>query len=108
MATFSVGPCLLGNNCLAPTHELRKWCPGCYGLIHVVCVRVLEDDEGRFKVDSVVCPHAILRNNSSKIRSTMVRAYCCIYLSSLYVCFPNTFFGFAPLLPEKQQQTEPA
>lgn len=64
--------------------------------------------KGVLKLIPLSAPSAILRNNSSKVQSTMVRAYCCIYLSPLYVCFPNTFFGFAPLLPEKQQQTEPA
>jgi hypothetical protein len=54
--SFPIGPCLLANSCLAPTHELRKFCPGCNGLIHVLCGRVLEEDEGNFKADSVICP----------------------------------------------------
>jgi hypothetical protein len=60
---FPVGPCMLGNHCFAPTHELRKRCPGCNNLIHVLCGRVLEQMEGSkvygkwcwFPADSVVC-----------------------------------------------------
>ena len=54
--SFPIGPCLFANSCLAPTHELQKFCPGCNGLIHVLCSRVLEEDEGHFKADSVICP----------------------------------------------------
>jgi hypothetical protein len=80
MATFPVGQCSLGNNCLAPTHELRKWCPGCNGLIHVICSQVLEDDEGFLKLIPLSAPSEILRKNRSQFCSQMVRAYC-------YICF---------------------
>jgi len=33
-----------------------KHCPGCSGWIHVVCGRVLEEDEGPFEADLVMCP----------------------------------------------------
>jgi len=54
--SFPKGPCSLGILCSAPTHELRKHCPGCSGWIHVVCGRVLEEDEGPFEADLVMCP----------------------------------------------------
>jgi hypothetical protein len=60
---FLVGPCMLGNHCFASTHELRKRCPGCNYLIHVLCGHVLKQMEGskvngkwiRYQADSVVC-----------------------------------------------------
>jgi hypothetical protein len=45
-ASFPVGPCLLGKHCFAPTHELRKKCPGCGNNIHVLCGCVLKQMEG--------------------------------------------------------------
>ena len=53
--SFPVGPCLLASHCFAPTHELRKNFPGCGKYIHALCGRVLEEDEGLFPADSVVC-----------------------------------------------------
>ncbi len=35
--SFPVGPCLLASHCFAPTHELRKKCPGCGKYIHALC-----------------------------------------------------------------------
>jgi hypothetical protein len=52
---FPVGPCFLASHCFTPTHELRKNCPGCGKYIHALCGRVLEEDEGLFPADSVVC-----------------------------------------------------
>ena len=54
--SFPIGRCCLGAECKAPNHQLRKHCPGCNGLIHVMCGRVLFDDEGDFKADATVCP----------------------------------------------------
>jgi len=59
--SFPVGPCLLASHCFAPTHELRKNCPGCGKYIHALCGRVLEEDEGLFPADSVVFWVAIQR-----------------------------------------------
>jgi len=56
MTSFLTGCCCLGVDCRAPEHELRKHCPGCDGLIHVLCGYTLIEGEGRFKEDAVVCP----------------------------------------------------
>jgi len=56
MTSFPTGYSGLGVDFRAPEHELRKHCPGCDGLIHVLCGRTLIEDGGRFKVDAVVCP----------------------------------------------------
>ncbi len=53
--SFPKGRCSLADCCLDPTHELQKHCPGCNWLNHVLCSQVLEEDEGSFKADSVVC-----------------------------------------------------
>ncbi len=47
----------MGIKCSIPTHQLRKNCPGCNGLIHVICGRVLHEDEGPFKADETMCPN---------------------------------------------------
>jgi hypothetical protein len=52
---FPVGPCLLASHCFAPTHELQKNCLGCGKYIHILCGRVLEEDDVLFPADSVVC-----------------------------------------------------
>jgi len=107
MASFSIGRCLLGNSCLAPTHELRKWCPGCNGLIHVLCGRVLEDDEGSFKADSVVCPRCDPQKQQQQGSELFGKAYCCI-LSPLFCVYSNTLlFVIASLLSKEQHQPEP-
>jgi len=52
---FPVGLYLLASHFFAPTHDFRKNCPGCGKYIHALCGRVLEEDEGLFPADSVVC-----------------------------------------------------
>jgi hypothetical protein len=108
LASFLIGRCSLGNSCLAPTHELRKWCPGCNGLIHVLCGWVLEDDEGSFKADSVVCPRCDPQKQQQQGLELCGKAYCCI-LSPLFVCvYSNTLlFVIASLLSKEQHQPEP-
>jgi len=56
MTSFPCGPCCIGVDCRTPEHQLRKHCPGCNGLIHMLCSRYLLSDEGDFKEDSVLCP----------------------------------------------------
>jgi len=70
MVFFPIGPCCLGQLCQAPTHQLRKHCPGCQGLIHVVCGRVLFDDEGEYKADATICPQCdpTKRSTSSSMK----------------------------------------
>jgi hypothetical protein len=54
---------MMGQFCNAPTHELRKHCPGCSNFIHVLCGCVRECNEWStvrgvmkcIKADSVVC-----------------------------------------------------
>jgi hypothetical protein len=60
---FPVGPCLPASHCSAPTHELQKHCPGCGKYIHVLCGRVLEEDEGLFPADSGARLGCNLKNN---------------------------------------------
>ena len=38
MVFFPIGPCCLGQLCQAPTHQLRKHCPGCQGLYTLFAV----------------------------------------------------------------------
>jgi hypothetical protein len=56
MTSFPKGPCSLGDSCDILQYELQNNCPGCKGLIHVICRRVLEVDEGTFLADLVICP----------------------------------------------------
>ena len=56
MTSFPTGRCSLGDACFVPHHELRKRCPGCDGLIHLLCGRCLWEDEGEYKENSVLCP----------------------------------------------------
>ena len=56
MTSFPTGRCSLGDACFVPHHELRKRCPGCDGLIHLLCGRCLWEDEGGYKENSVLCP----------------------------------------------------
>ena len=67
--SFPVGPCLLASHCFAPTHEVRKKCPGCGKYIHALCGRVLEEDEGLFPADSVVFWVAIQRTRVELLSS---------------------------------------
>ena len=65
MTSFPSGGCCLGVDCHAPKHQLRKHCPGCDGLIHMLCGQCLVEDEGDFKEDSVVCPRCNLKQQQS-------------------------------------------
>jgi hypothetical protein len=64
--TFPTGPCCLGDSCFVPQHELRKNCPGCQGLIHLLCGRCLWEDEGEFKADMVICPRCDPKRKGSQ------------------------------------------
>ncbi len=64
--TFPTGPCCLGDSCFVPQHELRKNCPGCQGLIHLLCGRCLWEEEGEFKTDMVICPRCDPKRKGSQ------------------------------------------
>ena len=64
-SSFPVGPCCLQQQCLVPTHQLWKNCLGCKGLIHVICARVLEQDEGIYKQDHMLFPTCDLNRKPS-------------------------------------------
>ncbi len=89
MASFLIGWCSLGNSCLALTYELWKSCPGCNGLIHVLCGRVLEDDEGSFKADSVVCPRCVPQKQQQQGSGLFGKGLLLYFFSSFFCVLIN-------------------
>ncbi len=55
MSSFPTGQCCAGDDCVAPSHELRHKCSGCNQYLHMLCGRVLEEAMLHFKVDDFVC-----------------------------------------------------
>ena len=58
--SYPIGRCCAGDNCVAPTHELRPdhKCPGCGGFVHTLCGEFDNDSDGLYCKPCFPCPSA--------------------------------------------------